>query len=403
MTRLLPILLVAALLGGCALWRKPRPVVSATWFGPEITKPLTIPPKPRGVLHRSYLFLHASALVRCLAGGSALPAMPHRLVFMGSDSIALPALEWIRTAGRDVAEIVAVYTQPDRPHGRGQRLEANAIKRWALVQGLPVLQPEKLTPGDLAGFAALGADAVLVMAYGHILRQDWIDAPRCGIWNLHASLLPKLRGASPIQGAIAGGEAESGVCLMRLVLRLDAGPMLDAESVPIGAHETGATLEEKIAAACVPLVQRRLATILTSDPPLVAQDDTQATFTRRLRKEDGRLDFGVPAAVLARRINALFPWPGAYFSLGDETIRVGLAEAAAGATSDATPGTVLPARDALAVAAGSAGVVRLLRLQRPGGRMLAADEFLRGHAITPGTVLPSLPMPELIGSRPFKG
>lgn len=344
------------------------------------------------------------------AGGRqarALPPHMSRLVFMGSDAIALPALEWLVREGRGVAGLAGVFTQPDRPSGRGQRLAPNAIKLWAASQGLPVFQPEKLTPDSLADLRGLAPDAVLVMAYGHLLRQDWLDAPPGGVWNLHASLLPKLRGASPIQAAIVSGESESGVCLMRMVLALDAGPVLDLERVPLAPLETAATLEEKLAAACVPLLARRLAEIFAPPGALVPQEGAQASFTRRLRKEDGALDFHASAAVLARRINGLFPWPGAFFSLGEETIRVGLAEAAAGGSPAGgaavnAPGTVLGHAGGLLVATGG-GTLRLLRLQRPGGRMLPAEEFLRGRPIAPGTLLPSAPMAELVSSRPFKG
>lgn len=339
--------------------------------------------------------------------------MPHRLVFMGSDPIALPTLEWLTRAAADRVTLVGVFTQPDRPHGRGQKLTPNAIKTWALERGLPVLQPDKLGTADLAALRALAPDSVVVMAYGHILRQEWLDAPPAGIWNLHTSILPKFRGASPIQAAIAAGETETGVTLMRMVLRLDAGPVLDIERVSVDVYETGATLEAKLAAACVPLVARNLDPLFAAAPALATQNDATATFTRRLRKGDGRLDFRVPPVVLARRINALNPWPGAFFPVVDEIIRVGLAEPVpfssavellgrAGIEAPIAPGTVLPpASDALLVATG-AGVLRLLRLQRPGGRMLPAAEFLRGHVVAPGTVLPSADMPELVAAAPFK-
>ncbi len=325
----------------------------------------------------------------------------HRLVFMGSDPIALPALDWLRENAADRVTLVGVYTQPDRPHGRGQKLMPNAIKSWALARSVPVLQPSKLRPDDLAGFRALAPDAVLVMAYGHILRQDWLDGPPRGIWNLHTSLLPKFRGASPIQAAIAAGESETGVTLMRMVLRLDAGPILDVERVKVDSLETGASLEAKLAAAGVPLVARNLPHLFSPAPPVQPQDDTAASFTRRLRKDDGQLDFRVPASVLARRINALNPWPGATFRHQDVDIRVGLADI--GASPEAPPGTVLrwPTANGLVVATGH-GAVRLLQLQRPGGRMLTGDEFLRGHPIPPGTVLPSADMPDLVARVPFK-
>lgn len=328
---------------------------------------------------------------------------------MGSDSIALPALDWLWTDGRNIAQLVAVYTQPDRPHGRGQKLTPNAVKAWALERGLPVHQPAKLTPETRATFSELAPEVALVMAYGHILRQDWIDTPAFSVWNLHASLLPKHRGASPIQGAIANGETESGVCLMRLVRALDAGPVLDCERVPVGEHDTGADLEAKLAACCVPLLARSLAGALVPEPAVVEQDHARATFTRRLRKEDGRLDFHAPAAQIARRINALFPWPGAGFELGGETIRVGLAEVAqpdglASSTTPApAPGTVLASDGTGLLVATGAGAVRLLRLQRPGGKMLAAGDFLRGHPVAVGTLIASATMPEIVASQPFKG
>jgi methionyl-tRNA formyltransferase len=326
-----------------------------------------------------------------------------RLVFMGSDPIALPALEWIRLHAGDLASVVGVFTQPDRPAGRGQKLTPNGIKLWALEHGLPLHQPEKLTASAKEDLAALRPAAVLVMAYGHILRQDWLDLPPRGVWNLHASVLPALRGASPIQGAIVSGADESGVSLMRMVLRLDAGPVLDIERVRIAADDTAAVLEDKLAQACVPLLARSLAAALSPLPPVQAQDERAVSFTRRLRKEDGRLDFAATATVLARRVNGLHPWPGTFFDLDGEVIKVGLA--AVGAQEGPVgvpPGTVLAGRgDALEVATGG-GVVRLVRLQRPGGRMLPAAEFLRGRPITAGVILPSVAMPELIGRVPFK-
>lgn len=323
---------------------------------------------------------------------------------MGSDSIAIPGLDWLWNDGRNVAELVAVYTQPDRPSGRGQKVTPNAIKRWAMERGLPVYQPEKLNAEQLEAFSGLKADAALVMAYGHILKQEWIDAPTFRVWNIHASLLPHLRGASPIQGAIVHGDSHSGVCLMRMVRALDAGPVLDRETVAIDRLETGESLEHKLANACVPLLERSLGRALQSEPPLKRQDDSRATFTRKLRKSDGRIGFDVPADVLARRINALNPWPGAFFELVGEVIRVGCADFEIPADDPSSPpGTVVGSGPGGLVVATSRGVVKLLRLQRPGGRMLDAADFLRGHAIETGFMIPSFPMPELVSPQPFKG
>jgi methionyl-tRNA formyltransferase len=210
---------------------------------------------------------------------------PLRIVFFGSDAIALRLLDWFESAeGRLQAEIVAVFTQPDRPVGRGQKITANVIKTWALAHTLPVFQPEKLDDSSRAELAALKPDLSLVMAYGHIFREAFIATPRLGTLNLHTSLLPRYRGASPIQTAIANGDGETGVTLMRIVRELDAGPLADAELVNIGALDTAGDVEGKLAAACVPLVARALPRLANGELVFVEQDHSAATFCRRLEK-----------------------------------------------------------------------------------------------------------------------
>ncbi len=322
-----------------------------------------------------------------------------RIVFMGSDAIALPALDWL--VGEGGVEVAAVFTQPDRPAGRGQRVEPNAIKRWARARGLPVHQPERLREPELATLAAAAPDAVLVMAYGHLLRPAFLDLPRLGTLNLHTSLLPAYRGASPIQTAVASGERETGVTLMRLVPELDAGPVADAERVPVGPLDTAADVEARLAAACVPLLRRALPALAAGALAFHGQDHARATFCRRLTKEDGALDFGRPAAELAARVNGLHPWPGCATTWDGQPLKVGLADVAADVAAEAAPGTVVGAdADGLLVACGG-GVLRLRRLQRPGGRLLAAGEFLRGCPIPAGTVLPSRPLAPLVAAAPF--
>jgi methionyl-tRNA formyltransferase len=336
-----------------------------------------------------------------------------RLVFLGSDPIAMPLLEWLAGEGADVAHVVAVFTQPDRAVGRGQKVQSNAIKTWAMERGLPVLQPEKLTSEMREQLGAFAADVGLVMAYGHILRDEFIDTPRLGMLNLHTSVLPKYRGASPIQSAIAGGEDETGVTLMRIVRRLDAGPVADVERVSIEKLDTAVDVEAKLALACVPLLRRALPKLADGSLELTPQNDTAATYCRKLQKEDGVLDFTAPAEVLAARINGLFPWPSCGVPIKGQFVKLGLADVAARAVSaDASfettervsprapvPGEVLGAdAQGLLIATGG-GVLRLLRLQRPGGRMLSAAEFLRGFPIETGTQLPSHPMPPLITMR----
>ncbi|MDD2764901.1 MAG: methionyl-tRNA formyltransferase [Opitutaceae bacterium] len=330
-----------------------------------------------------------------------MPA-PLKLVFMGSDPIALPSLEWLAGPGSGIARLLAIYTQPDRPSGRGQKTAAGPIKQWAQARGLVVRQPEQLTPDECTPFAALQADVALVMAYGHILRDDFIGTPRLGALNLHASLLPKYRGASPIPAAIAGGDRETGVTLMRIVRRLDAGPMADAERVGIGPRETASAVEAKLAEACVPLLTRALPRLREGSLVFVPQEEAQATFCRRLTKEDGRLDFTAPAAALAARINGLFPWPGCTVEIHGVAVKLGPADVASGPVRDAAAGTVLGADAGGLLVMTGEGILRLCGLQRPGGRLLPAPEFLRGFPVAPGTVLPSQPMRPLVSARPFR-
>ncbi len=323
-----------------------------------------------------------------------------RIVFMGSDAIALPALNWIANGGAGQAEIVAVFTQPDRAIGRGQKIQANEIKQWAIARGLPVQQPIKVGVNEREQLAAFQPDLTLVMAYGHILKQDVIDTPRLGTLNLHTSILPAYRGASPIQTAITCGETETGVTLMRMVLKLDAGPVADVERVAIEPLDTAATIEAKLSQACVPLLARCLPVIAAGEQEFTAQDEAAATFCRRLEKSDGILDFQLPASLLAARINGLMPWPACTVGIGGQIVKLGLADAVS-ENSGATAGEVIGADSAGLLVGTGQGVLRLRLLQRPGGRLLPAAEFLRGFPVEPGTELSSQSMPPLVARAPF--
>jgi methionyl-tRNA formyltransferase len=323
-----------------------------------------------------------------------------QVVFMGSDAIALPALNWL--AGSGLARVVAVFTQPDRAAGRGQKVQPNAIKLWAEGRGIPVLQPEKFGDAEQGQLAAFSPDLTLVMAYGHILKQAVIDTPRLGTFNLHTSVLPKYRGASPIQTATACGETTTGVTLMRLVLELDAGPVTDLERVTIEPLDTAAEVEAKLALACVPLLQRGLPAIAAGTQSFTPQLAAEATFCRRLEKADGVLDFAAPAAALAARINGLNPWPGCSVAINGQPVKLGLADATHSTGSlPAAAGTVLGSdAEGLLVATGQ-GTLRLRRLQRPGGKLLPASDFLRGFPVASGALLASVPMPPLVAGTPF--
>ena len=324
---------------------------------------------------------------------------PLRLVFLGSDPIARPLLDWQAGEGSAVAQVVAVFTQPDRAVGRGQKISANEIKTWALARGLPVHQPEKLTDETRAQLAALNADVALVMAYGHILRDEFIATPRLGTLNLHTSLLPKYRGASPIQTAIACGERETGVTLMRIVKRLDAGPVAGMARVAIAPHDTASDLELKLAAACVPLLARALPRLRDGTLTFAPQDDGVANYCRRLEKDDGAIDFAASAAELAARINGLFPWPACTIQVNGQSVKLGLADHIGGT---AKPGEVIGAGVVGLLIGTGNGVLRLRRMQRPGGKMLPTAEFLRGFAVAPGTQVESRAMPPLVSAAPFR-
>jgi methionyl-tRNA formyltransferase len=325
-----------------------------------------------------------------------------RIVFMGSDAIARPALEWLAGEGGRVGQVIAVFTQPDRAVGRGQKVQPNAIKLWAQVRGIPVHQPEKFDAAAQQQLAALKPDLTLVMAYGHILKQETIGTPRLGTLNLHTSILPQYRGASPIQTATACGDVETGVTLMRIVPALDAGPVADVECVGIDPLDTAAEVEAKLAQACVPLLARCLPSIAAGTQIFIEQDAAQATFCRKLEKADGVLDFSQPADVLAARVNGLMPWPGCAVEINGQVVKLGLADICSPSNQQpGAPGEVLGADDAGLLLGTGEGILRLRKLQRPGGKMLPASDFLRGWAVAPGTRLASRPMPPLVSAMPF--
>lgn len=324
------------------------------------------------------------------------------MIFMGSDPIALPGLESVVSGKCGEIDLLGVYTQPDRPRGRGKKVVPNEIKTWAMERGIPVYQPEKLGKSERLEIEAMDLDSILVMAYGHILSQKLIDTPRRGIWNLHTSMLPKYRGASPIQCAVASGDEETGVSLMRLVREMDAGPVLDVEIVRIGDADTALDVEARLAEVCPILLERGLPEIHAGVEFTWEQDSDEASYVRKLTKEDGELDFRASASVLARRINGLFPWPGTRACLGDVSIKLGLAVAEA-VSFDLQPGAVVGIEKAgLRVACGE-GSLLLKRLQRPGGKMLDAADFARGFDLPENAVFESRPMTELVTSEHVRG
>ena len=299
-----------------------------------------------------------------------------RLAFMGSPDFSVPALHALRDAGHEIA---AVYCQPPRPAGRGQSVRRCPVHVAADALGLEVRVPERLRGRDdvLAAFADLGLDAAVVVAYGLILPQAMLDAPRLGCLNIHASLLPNWRGAAPIQAAILAGDAESGVTIMRMDAGLDTGPMLLREATPITATTTGASLHDDLSA----MGARMIVQALTALPAPIPQPPTGATYAPKLGRDDARIDWTQDAPAIERRIRAFDPWPGTFTTLNGAVLKVLAAESAEGSGA---PGVVLDA--GLTIACGQ-GALRLTRIQASGRSAMDTDAFLRGHAVPAGTVL----------------
>jgi methionyl-tRNA formyltransferase len=329
-----------------------------------------------------------------------MPAGRLRLVFLGSDAIALPVLDWLAGPGAARSELAGIFTQPDRPAGRGQRLAANPVKAWSRGRGLPVFEPARLAEEERRQLAALSADVGLVFAYGKILGDSFIATPRLGMLNLHASLLPKYRGASPVQTAVASGERTTGVTVMRIVRELDAGPVAGSATVAVGPLDLASDVEKAIAAACPALLEGALEGVASGRIAFAEQDHAGATYCRRLKKDDGQLDFSASSPELAARINGLAPWPGCAVEVGGQSVRIGQADALPGEPA-AAAGEVL-GTDGVGVLVGTGrGTLRLCRLQRAGGRMLPTAEFLRGFPLPKGAILPSRPMSLLVSTTPF--
>jgi methionyl-tRNA formyltransferase len=303
-----------------------------------------------------------------------------RLAFMGSPDFAVPALGALVQAGHEVA---AVYCQPPRPAGRGHAVQPCPVHKAAEAWGLDVRHPARLRGnGDaLEEFRALDLDAAIVAAYGLILPQPWLSAPRRGCINIHASLLPRWRGAAPIHAAIRAGDAETGVTIMQMDAGLDTGPMLLIGRTPIGPHDRLSDVHDRLAALGAGLVLR----VLAENPPAVPQPEEGASYAPRLSRADGLINWAEPAATIERQIRAFDPWPGTATTLDGAQLKV-LAAALCpdSAVGDAAPGTVLD--DQLTIACGQ-GALRLLTLQRAGRAAMPAADFLRGTALPPGSRL----------------
>ncbi|HZW51838.1 MAG TPA: methionyl-tRNA formyltransferase [Rudaea sp.] len=304
-----------------------------------------------------------------------MPA-PLRLVFAGTPEFAAPHL---RACLAENVEIAAVYTQPDRPAGRGRTLAASPVKQAALAAGLVVEQPESLkSPDAKARLRELNPDLLVVVAYGLILPRAVLAVPRLGCWNVHASLLPRWRGAAPIQRAILAGDTQTGVCLMRMEAGLDTGPVMLRREIDIAADDTGGSLHDKLAMLGAQTLGEGLRRTLAGETlTALPQPEAGITYAHKLEKSEARLDWNESAIVLERKVRAFNPWPVAEADLAGERARVWGAQAIPG--NGASPGAVIAAtKHGIDVACGE-GVLRVTRLQRAGGRVVTAADYLNAR------------------------
>jgi methionyl-tRNA formyltransferase len=307
------------------------------------------------------------------------------LAFMGTPPFAAQALQALIDAGHEIA---CVYTQPPRPAGRGHKLVSSAVQVLAESHGIPVRSPKSVKPpAEHEAFAALNLDVAVVAAYGLILPQAILDAPKYGCINIHASLLPRWRGAAPIHRAILAGDAETGITIMRMDAGLDTGPMLLKRAIPIGRRTTATALTDELAALGAAMIVEALDALGKGQLAETPQPAEGVTYASKLDRSEGTIDWCLPALDLDRRVRALNPWPGAVFTTRGERIKLLEASVKPG---QGAPGTVLePANDGCPVVACSDGALKLSSLQRPGRTAQDGSAFLRGFPLPSGTLLSS--------------
>jgi len=303
-----------------------------------------------------------------------------RLIFAGTPAFAAVALEALLHSAHQVA---MVLTQPDRPAGRGMKMISSEVKRLALNHGISVLQPATLRDVDVvSSIAGLGADAMIVAAYGLILPPEVLSVFQYGCINIHASVLPRWRGAAPIQQALLAGDRETGVSIMRMEKGLDTGPVFTIERIQIESRETASTLHDKLAALGAHNIVRALAGIESGSLQAEPQSADGITYAHKITREQARIDWKLPAVELDRAVRAFNPFPAAFSSFDEQVVKIWDAEIASG--SSAEPGEVVAVSDAGIVVACGSGALCLTRLQRPGGKQLPVAEFLRGFPVRPG-------------------
>jgi methionyl-tRNA formyltransferase len=309
--------------------------------------------------------------------------MPLRIVFCGTPEFALPSLR--RLLADPEFAVEAVVTQPDRPRGRGQEVSASPVKRAALEAGVQVYQPEKIkTDASIEFFTRLAVDAVVIIAYGQIISARLIAIPRLGWINLHGSLLPKYRGAAPIAWAVANGEHVTGLTTMQIDAGMDTGPMLLRREIEIGTDETAPELARRMSEAGAPLMAETLSKLARGEIQSVAQDPSQATLAPILEKENGLIDWSLPARHIYNRMRGFSPWPGAYSAFRGQICQIGGRPAESSTSRGEAAGTVLASGEGIDVVCGEGSVLRLETVQLEGRKRVTAREFANGARLKLG-------------------
>jgi methionyl-tRNA formyltransferase len=312
-----------------------------------------------------------------------------RLLFFGTPAFAVPTLERLVASSH---EVVSVITQPDRPRGRGQKVQPAVVKRAAEGHGLPTVQPERINDSAVvAALESLAPDLGVVAAYGKLLPQRVIDLPRLGLINVHASLLPRWRGAAPVHRAILAGDRQTGVTIMRVVLALDAGPMLARASIEIGPDETSADVETRLSVLGADLARETVDRLASGPVAEEPQDERLVTYAARLTRGDSQVDWARPAASIHNQIRGLQPWPLAGASLNGRRVALLRSVVASETPSSAPPATVVSVETASFTVAAQPGSVRILTIQEAGRAPMSVREYLNGRHVTAGDILAPFP------------
>lgn len=306
------------------------------------------------------------------------------IIFMGSDAIGLPVLDYLASPRHNAFCLSGIITQPDRPVGRGKQLTPNAIQTWANNKGIRTLQPERLGDAEVEWLKEKSIDLAVVIAYGQIIKRSFLETLPLGAINMHGSLLPAYRGASPVETAIAQGDLQTGISLMQLVSKMDAGPVCNEVSIPIHADDTALRVRKRMAESAVGLFEKNITSILNEEARFYEQDPALVTYCRKLTKDDAWIDFNLQAKAIYDRYRAFNPWPGCMCEYEGIRLKVVVDSYQVNTDLDKPPGTILGLQDKGLAVAASKGVVFISSLQRPGGKMLPAQDFLRGFDLPSG-------------------